>query len=99
MDDCIPGFGINQHLAIYNISAIYYTNQRYGYHYKVTFSKIISKSFRQYYQFFVSGNVSLPRICFRGRNNFSLYMRIRISTCRSSDFFWNIKYVFFGQLF
>ena len=83
MDECVPGFGINQDTAIYNISAIYYTHSRVGYKIKAKFSDVSSKPFRHLFQYLVSGNVSLPSICFSGEDNFRPNMNIFISTCTS----------------
>ena len=84
-DACVPGFGINEEAAVYTVSTIYYNHSRFGYNKQYNVSNIITKRYSGYFQFLVSGRVSVPRVCLRGQQHMRPFVVLEIATCQFQD--------------
>ena len=85
-DDCVPGFGIDEDIAVYNVSTIYYDHSRLGYNKENSVSNKITRRFNEYFQYLVSGRVSIPRVCLRGQQYFRPYLVLEIASCHFIHF-------------
>ena len=84
-DACVPGFGINEEAAVYTVSTIYYNNSWFGYNKQDTVSNIISNPYNSYFQFLVSGRVSVPCVCLRGHQHMRPFAVLEIAICQFQD--------------
>ena len=94
MDDCAPGTGTTDTTASYTVSTIEYTHARFGYNIKKHNSgrmhdsgRITVDRFKHLFQYLVSANVSLPRLCFQRIISLRSYMRVYIAICQFNDLF------------
>ena len=99
IDDCVPGPGKNNADSSFTVSTSDYTHSRFGYNKEKRVSKTIKEAlrtrkhksfmFRHTFQYLVSANVSLPRVCFQELSirESRMYMVVMIATCGFYDDF------------
>ena len=80
-EDCVPGFGLNEEDAVYTVSTTYYNHSRFGYNKQDNVSNIITNKFNSYFQYLVSGRVSIPRVCLRGQQHVRPFIVLEMATC------------------
>ena len=77
----MPGFGMNEEDAVYTVSTTYYNHSRFGYNKQDNVSNIITKRYSGYFQYLVSGRVSVPRVCLGGQQHVRPFVVLELATC------------------
>ena len=80
-EDCVPGFGMNEEDAVYTVSTTYYNHSRFGYNKQDNVSNIITKRYSGYFQYLVSGRVSVPRVCLGGQQHVRPFVVLELASC------------------